>query len=251
MVDDGAVAELNPSSNVPLYVQLAERLLNSIRSGAWSVGEAIPSENALAKEYAIGRPTVRQATETLIRRGVLERRRGSGTFVTEESSSVDLFSLGGTLASFSRQGIKLSTRLVRKARLVTECGVHPFAERKAYFIARLGSVDKEPVLLERLWFDAEIFPNFDSLPILGRSLSEVVREHFGQEASSAEQSFSARLPEEFEAKLLGVNVDQPLLRVERFLHFPTARKAVLSQMLCRSDRYVFSQTIGGDAAFAA
>jgi GntR family transcriptional regulator len=56
------------------------------------------------------------------------------------------------------------------------------------------------------------------------------------------------LPTPEEAKILGVGVSQALLRVDRFLHFPTAKNAVFAQMLCRTDRYSFSQTIGGQAA---
>jgi GntR family transcriptional regulator len=240
------VLPLNPSSSVPLYAQLAERLLSAIRFGDWAVGEAIPSENTLAKEYKIGRPTVRQATETLIRRGYLERRRGSGTFVRSESSSVDLFSLGGTLASFSRKGIELSTRLLKGPTLVCETGGHPFGDRQAYFVERLASVECEPVLLERLWFDAEIFFDFDASDEGERSLSELVRRRYGLEATSADQRFLAVLPSPSDAEILRVSPGEPLLQVNRFLHFPTAKNAVLAQMVCKSDRFVFSQTIGGE-----
>jgi GntR family transcriptional regulator len=222
------VVQLNPSSSVPLYVQLAERLLSAIRVGDWLVGEAIPSENTLAKAYKIGRPTVRQATETLIRRGYLERRRGSGTFVRSESSSVDLFSLGGTLASFSRKGIGLSTRLLSSPRLLRERDGHPFSDRPAYFVERLSSVECEPVLLERLWFDAEIFVDFDKSDEEERSLSELVRRRYGLEATSADQSFAAVLPSPSEGEILGVSGDEPLLQVDRFLHFPRCCARVIA-----------------------
>ena len=54
---------LNPNSPIPLYHQLAEILQNRIRSGVYPPGEMIPSEIGLAKQYGIGRPTVRQAME--------------------------------------------------------------------------------------------------------------------------------------------------------------------------------------------
>ena len=81
---------LNSSSPLPLYHQLAELLQERIRSGEYPAGVRIPSEPELARTYGIGRPTVRQATDVLVRRQLVERRRGSGTFVVEPPEQVDL-----------------------------------------------------------------------------------------------------------------------------------------------------------------
>src|SRR5690606_26038968 len=167
-------------STLPLYAQLAEQLTRQIRAGEFETGTKIPSEPALAERYGIGRPTVRQATDLLIRRGYLERRRGSGTFVREASRHVDLFSLGGTLSSFNKQGIELSTRLIVAPRLIDlgEEGAESElldAERDDdfsdhfYLMERLASVEKSPVLLERFRFSAEVFPFFDQNQLAGRS----------------------------------------------------------------------------------
>ena len=129
----------------------------------------------MADDYGIGRPTVRQATETLIRRGILAPRRGAGTFVRERSAHVDLFSLGGTLRSFSEQGIALETRIVEgpdRVDLDRDAGdldppPHRFQARSAFRVLRLGAVDARPVLLEELWFDAAVFPGLDTLELAG------------------------------------------------------------------------------------
>ncbi len=72
---------LNPNSPVPLYHQLAEIISDRIRSGEYEPGQAIPSETALARQYHIGRPTVRQAMDVLAHKHLIQRRRGAGTFV--------------------------------------------------------------------------------------------------------------------------------------------------------------------------
>ena len=238
---------LDPSLALPLYAQLAERLLKQIRAGEFEQGARIPSENTLSDRYGIGRPTVRQATETLIRRGYLERRRGSGTFVKERTQNVGLFSLGGTLQSFSRQGIELRTRLVEAPYLVTvEEKGNPLFGRKAYRLLRLGLVDSAPIVLEKFWFDAENFPFFDSLQVAGRSLSEAVLDQYQMEATAANQRFSLHALERQEAKLLDKKPGDSVLLVERELHFATAKSAVFVQMKCNGDRYTFSQSIGAN-----
>ena len=68
--------------------------MGRIRAGEYTLGSRIPSEPELARTFGIGRPTVRQATDQLIQKRRLERRRGSGTFVTEPPAEVDLFQRG-------------------------------------------------------------------------------------------------------------------------------------------------------------
>src|SRR6188472_773057 len=150
---------LNPGSPLPLYQQLAELLGREIASGALEPGGRLPSEPELARRHRIGRPTVRQATELLVQRGLIERRRGSGTFVRNAPRQVDLFSLGGTLSSFRQGGLALTSKLLGKVseRRVAADPENPFSERRAFLLTRLGSVAERPVLLERLYFDAEVF----------------------------------------------------------------------------------------------
>ncbi|HYO93665.1 MAG TPA: GntR family transcriptional regulator, partial [Polyangiaceae bacterium] len=96
---------LNPASPLPLYHQLAELLSSRIARGELQPGARLPSEPELSRTHRIGRPTVRQATELLVQRGLIERRRGSGTYVRSAARRVDLFSLAGTLESFQAGGI--------------------------------------------------------------------------------------------------------------------------------------------------
>lgn len=61
------------------------RLRQQITSGAWDVGTRIPAEPELAELIGVGRNTVREAVQSLVHAGMLERRQGSGTFVVSDS----------------------------------------------------------------------------------------------------------------------------------------------------------------------
>ncbi|AWV29527.1 GntR family transcriptional regulator [Limosilactobacillus fermentum] len=65
----------------PVYIQIHNQLRENIEGGKWQVGEKIPAERELAAEFGVSRMTLRQAIQTLVDEGVLERRVGSGTFV--------------------------------------------------------------------------------------------------------------------------------------------------------------------------
>jgi GntR family transcriptional regulator len=239
-------AALNPKSPLPLYHQLADLLLEGIRTGEYRAGGRIPSETALARRFRIGRPTVRQATDLLVRRRCLERRRGSGTYVVEPPERVDLFSLAGTLASFERGGVPVRTALVQRTRRlhVEPDAENPFAGREAWFLSRLSRAHGDPVLLEDLYLDIDRFPGLDRHSLAGRSLSQLVDEHYHLRPESADQNFRVAPAGARRAELLDCSRRTPLLLVKRTLHFPGARNALFAELACRTDRLVFSQTLG-------
>jgi GntR family transcriptional regulator len=239
---------LDAGSPLPLYHQLAEQLSEQIRSGAYQPGHKIPSEHELAESHGIGRPTVRQATDSLVQRGLLVRKRGSGTFVRNVPAQVDLFSLAGTLVSFERGGLSLTSRLLGQPheRTIAEPG-HPLDGRAACLVMRLSLVDDAPVLLEEIDFAAEHFPGLASLARHERSLSELVLQRYRMRPQSADQSFRVVALERARAQHLGLAPAAPILEVERTLHFARAQAAVFARMFCRTDRLVFSQRLQGNS----
>lgn len=239
---------LDAGSPVPLYHQLAERLFAEIRAGRYSPGSKLPSEHELAETFGLGRPTVRQATASLIQRGLLERRRGSGTYVRSVPAQVDLFSLSGTLTSFEAGGIKLSSELDRpETEMIDEDG-HPLHGRLAIRITRVSRVDGEPVLLEELDFDSERFPGLAKWVRKDKSLSDIIERQYRMRPESADQTFRVVELSRAHAKRLGLSAGSPILRVDRTLHFALAPSAGFARMYCRTDRFAFSQRIGAQHA---
>lgn len=70
------------TTDTPKYIDLMKWIKEQILSGEFSIGTKLPSENELGKKFSISRQTVRQATSVLESEGLLERRRGSGTYVS-------------------------------------------------------------------------------------------------------------------------------------------------------------------------
>ncbi len=241
---------LNPQSPVPLYHQLSEIILARIRSGEYAPGHRIPSEPALAAAYGIGRPTVRQAIDVLVRRRFLLRRRGSGTYVRPEPEEVDLFSLAGTMSAFQKKGISVVSRIIEKTSLrsVHDDPENPFSDREAIFLARLSLVEDVPVLLEEIYMQPELFPGIEKIDLSGQSLSQIVDERYHMRPSGGRQNFRIGYMDGPRARRLGVSTSAPILLVKRFLTFSAAENAVYSELYCRTDQFVFSQTIGGLAA---
>ena len=73
----------NPSSGVPIYLQLMEQVKHAIETGALRPGEQLPGIRPLAEELVINPNTVAKAYRELEHEGVIELRHGAGAFVSE------------------------------------------------------------------------------------------------------------------------------------------------------------------------
>lgn len=79
--------------NTLLAEQVQEQIYQYILDTPFEVGEKIPNEFALGERFGVGRSTVREAVRLLVSRGILEVRRGSGTYVISTTPS-DIDPLG-------------------------------------------------------------------------------------------------------------------------------------------------------------
>ncbi len=57
----------------PIYIQIHNDIRKAIEAGKWAIGDRIPSERELAVEFGVSRMTLRQAVQTLVDEGILER----------------------------------------------------------------------------------------------------------------------------------------------------------------------------------
>ena len=238
---------LNPHSPIPLYRQLADILASKIRTGEFPEGSRIPSEHQLARNYGIGRPTARQATDQLVLSGTLVRKRGAGTFVRSAQREVDLFSFAGTLSAFRKKGIDVETRILQKIRLkrIRKDTENPFSGKQAYFYSRLSLVDDLPVLIEEMYLHPTLFSGIDGIDMTGRSLSQIADEKYYLKPTGGKQNFRIVHLTGRKASDLSISSETPILLVKRFLDFPSADNAIFSELYCRTDKFVFSQIIGG------
>lgn len=238
---------LNTQSPMPLYHQLANILMEGIRSGVYPIGSRIPSEPQLAKDFGIGRPTVRQAIDVLVRKCLLERRRGSGTYVRAPRQEIDLFSLAGTSSAFLRKGIAVAVELLQPVRRIqVKNNAHnPFSGGAAFFLPRLNRVDGVPVLLEEIYLHPVLFKGIDGMDLEGRSLAQLVQSRFYMRPIGGRQTFRIAYPEAAGRRVMELAEGAPVLEVHRFLNFPQADNAVFAILTCNTETFVFAQEIGG------
>ncbi len=100
----------NPSSGVPIYLQLMEQVKHAIETGALRPGEQLPGIRPLAEELVINVNTIAKAYRELEHEGVIELRHGSGAFVSEQNAR------SGKLADTLRRAQSLVAGTIERLR---------------------------------------------------------------------------------------------------------------------------------------
>src|SRR5215469_16017432 len=103
---------IDPGSALPLYAQVEEALAARIADGTFLPGSPLPNETALIQRYGVSRTTIRQTIQNLIRRGLVEIRRGRGTYVLDSKITQELTELSGFVEDMRALGHHPSARVL-------------------------------------------------------------------------------------------------------------------------------------------
>lgn len=120
-------------NQLPLYVQVANKMRDNIRIGKWKKGAKIPTEYTLCDIYHVSRITVRNALEELVKENLLIKRKPVGTFVAESQEiQKDLYTV---VKSFTREmeelGVKVKTEKVTITRSYADATIANFLKINA------------------------------------------------------------------------------------------------------------------------
>lgn len=80
----------SPRDTRPAFQRIKAHVLDRIHAGVWKEGDAIPAEEALAREFGVSRMTVNRAIRELSDEQIVERVQGSGTFVAQQKYQATL-----------------------------------------------------------------------------------------------------------------------------------------------------------------
>lgn len=230
-------------SAAPLYIQIAEGIAARIESGELSPGDRLPSERSLSEMLGVNRLTLRRAFRLLAGEGLLLRRQGKGTFITQPKIERRAASLVSFTRGMQRRGYTPGARIVS----FTQAPVHASlakelrlpASAPVYLIHRLRTLNGEPVLLERYTVPAQTFPNLERHDLEKRSLYEVFTQEYGVIIRGARQSLEPVVALDHEAQLLEVEVGAPLM-LERRISFDEEEQPIEhGKDLYRGDRFRF------------
>lgn len=232
------------SSPVPLYYQLAQQLEAAIRAGELAPGTRLENEVELADRCRLSRPTVRQAIQHLVDRGLLVRKRGVGTQVvrSEIRRSIELTSLHDDLAAAGRtprtRVLELGT-VAAEDQVAKELGVPPGAE--VIRMRRIRCTGDEPLALLTNYLPVDLIKVTEA-DLAEHGLYELLRAT-GINLRIANQTIGARGATAAEARLLDERRGVPLLTMNRTAYDDKGIAIEYGCHVYRADRYSFALTL--------
>ncbi|MEW6623038.1 MAG: GntR family transcriptional regulator [Bacillota bacterium] len=234
--------KLNENSPVPLYFQLQEDLKKDIEMGIYKPNEMIPTEKELEKIYSVSRITVRKAIEGLVYEGVLIKKQGIGTIVSKKKVIENSLSLKSFSEKMKDQGIKVGTRVIEVARIVTSERIAEHLSivpnEEVIYVKRLRFADDEPIGIFTSYIrkDTGVTENDD----FTGSIFELFENKYKLKIAASDRTITASQVSEEEAELLGIKPGEAVLMVKYVTFDDSNRPIEYAEGLYRSDKYQYN-----------
>jgi DNA-binding GntR family transcriptional regulator len=235
----------------PMYQQVNHLLRDLIRTGEFRANQQFLTERRVCERFQVSRATANKALSTLVAEGVLEFRKGIGTFVRGELLDYDVRSLVSFTEKARAAGKEPSTRVLSFETLPAERLESEVAQRlgldaedRVHSMRRLRLADGEPVILETRFIRAEVCPDLSAEDV-GGSLYAVWTDRLGLDIAGAAQTIRAVSLPDPEARLLGAASGAAGL-VSLCTGFLEDGSALWwERTLYRGDAYEFRNRLGG------
>ena len=236
--------KINFESPIPYYIQLVNILKEKIQSEVWKPGDQIPGEQDLCEMYGVSRTVVRQSLLELELEGLINRRKGKGTFISLPKISEGLVQkLTGFYQDMVERGLNPVTRVLHQ-------NVVPASEKVARFldinpgdqvidILRLRFINDEPIQMVTTYVPFEMCPALATVDLTNRSLYEFLEKECGIFIAKGRRYLEAVLANETEAELLGIERGAPLLMLDSISFSDSDRPIEYYHALHRGDRSRF------------
>lgn len=233
----------------PRYEQLYRHLAATIGAGELAPETQLPPERELALIANVSRVTVRKAVSQLVEDGVLEQRRGAGTFVRPARPKLEqsLSALVSFTEYMRQRGKTSSSRILRRGLFLPTpdemMALGLSAADRVARVERLRFADDTPLALEWSSLPTDVLPDPEAVET---SLYDVLRAS-GKAPTRAVQRITAVNLTAADAKLLLLPEGAAVLRIDRTAYLPTGRPIEFTRGLYRSDIYDFIAELRLDA----
>ena len=228
------------------YKMIADDLASKISNGDLPAGTKLPSENDLCDTYQVSRITIKKATDQLLQLGLINKRRGAGTFVKDISATkpTEQALSDVTFTGFSKQfaGHNVST-IVNLFEIIPAEGDVAEAlcltdDDFVYHIVRTRYVDGVAYVIEYTYMPIAVIPGINK-HILQESIYSYITETLGLKPQSAHRTVRSLLPSKEELEMFATNEKFAILEVSQIAYLGDGRIFEYSRSHFHGGKYSF------------
>lgn len=238
--------EILARKHVPLYLQLEQIIKSKVIKGEFLPGDRIPTEKELCETYQVSTITVRQAILNLVKQGLLFRKQGKGTFISDvETKNIKKIQFAGNIDGFIKNGLKLSKIEV----LSIEKRIPPYKISRALDIPdnaeiveiiRRRDADDVPMAYLKSYMPVEIGNKIAKKDLKNYSMLQVLRDKLNITVTTGTHNIEAVAADYDVSNVLALEMFSPVLYAELHMFTKEKRPVEFTQAFFRPDRFIYS-----------
>src|SRR5580700_5071813 len=229
----------NNHNGTPAYKRIQNAIRKRIDASELKPGDSVASERELAKTHKVSLMTARHALAGLEREGVVERRRGAGTFVA--SPKIHFNKLMSYTEQMSSRGLTPRSRVLLakviedEQEIAARLGL-PAASRLVK-IVRLRLTGEEPFALETCYLPANEYSGLVSALLARCSLFAALQRDYGVELAYADEEIDATAADPNLAEMLDLPKGAAILRIRQVIYSTNGKATLYVVGYYRSERH--------------
>jgi GntR family transcriptional regulator len=234
---------IDKNSAIPVYHQIREQIKDDIHNGILKPNDMLLSERELCEELEISRMTVKQAMDSLMNEGLIYKKKGVGTFVSNPKIAQPLTKLTSFTNDMLNRGMKPGSCTITLSAEEPSSEIKKilklYDEDKVIFIKRLRLADGEPMAVETTYLRYSICSQVMEEQLDNQSLYEILKKKCNVTIASAFQTIEIATCKSEDCKLLNIPHNKPVFFIKRITYDARNNPVEYVESAYRSDRYKF------------
>jgi GntR family transcriptional regulator len=222
-----------------LYSRVETVLAGEITHGDLKIADQLPTEDSLIARFGVSRITVRRAIQNLVSRGLVEIRRGKGTFVAAPKITQDLKELSGFVEDMHALGRKPTARVIGNEIVTADATVaRELALTRGERVVRIRRVrlaDGVPLSFDETYLPLEIGKKIIANDLKVEPIFSLLERKYNIPLIEAEYKLDAVAAESEVAAALRVKQRSPIFRIERTSYSTGSRPVDYERLHYRGD----------------
>ena len=223
----------------PLYSHVEAVLASEMTDGYLKVGDQLPTEDSLIERFEVSRITVRRAIQNLVSRGLVEIRRGKGTFVAAPKITQDLKELSGFVEDMHALGRKPTARVIGKEIVTADATVARLLAltrgERVVRIRRVRLADGVPLSFDETYLPLEIGKKIITNNLRVEPIFSLLERKYDVPLIEAEYKLESVVADPEVAAALRVKQGSPIFRIDRTSYSTGGRPVDYEKLYYRGD----------------